>query len=255
MAGQTILIVEDDPDIRDGVRILLAGEGYHILEAENGLRALELFNPEVDLVILDIMMPGMSGLRVCEELRKNSTVPILFLTAKSQESDKLLGLTAGGDDYLAKPFSFTELSARGKALLRRYCVYLGKEQAPQKPRNTTLEAHGVRLALDCNRVWVDEREVDLTETEYKILRLLMQNPQRIYSIQVIYETVWNEPYYYVSNGTVMVHIRNLRMKVEDDPQKPARICTVWGKGYRFAAQDISVRFVKLHWRRWKACCC
>lgn len=98
------------------------------------------------------MMPGMSGLRVCEELRKNSTVPILFLTAKSQESDKLLGLTAGGDDYLAKPFSFTELSARVKALLRRYCVYLGKEQAPQKPRNTTLEAHGVRLALDCNRV-------------------------------------------------------------------------------------------------------
>ena len=120
MAGQTILIVEDDPDIRDGVRILLSGEGYHILEAENGLRALELFNPEVDLVILDIMMPGMSGLRVCEELRKSSTVPILFLTAKSQESDKLLGLTAGGDDYLAKPFSFTELSARVKALLRRY---------------------------------------------------------------------------------------------------------------------------------------
>lgn len=237
MAGQTILIVEDDPDIRDGVRILLSGEGYHILEAENGLRALELFNPEVDLVILDIMMPGMSGLRVCEELRKNSTVPILFLTAKSQESDKLLGLTAGGDDYLAKPFSFTELSARVKALLRRYCVYLGKEQAPKKPRNTTLEAHGVRLALDCNRVWVDEREVDLTETEYKILRLLMQNPQRIYSIQVIYETVWNEPYYYVSNGTVMVHIRNLRMKVEDDPQTPARICTVWGKGYRFAAGE------------------
>ena len=106
MAAQTILIAEDDPDIRDGVRILLAGEGYHILEAENGTRALEIFNPEVDLVILDIMMPGMSGLRVCEELRKVSTVPILFLTAKSQESDKLLGLTAGGDDYLPKPFSF-----------------------------------------------------------------------------------------------------------------------------------------------------
>ena len=175
MAEQTILIVEDDPDIRDGVRILLAGEGYHILEAENGLRALELFDPEVDLVILDIMMPGMSGLRVCEELRKTSAVPILFLTAKSQESDKLLGLTAGGDDYLAKPFSFAELSARVKALLRRYCVYQGKDQVHHKPHNTTLELHGVRLALDCNRVWVDEREVDLTETEYKILRLLMQN--------------------------------------------------------------------------------
>ena len=211
MAEQTILIVEDDPDIRDGVRILLTGEGYRIREAENGLRALEMMEPEVDLVILDIMMPGMSGLRVCEELRKTSAVPILFLTAKSQESDKLLGLTAGGDDYLAKPFSFAELSARVKALLRRYCVYQGKDQVHHKPHNTTLELHGVRLALDCNRVWVDEREVDLTETEYKILRLLMQNPQRIFSIQVIYETVWNEPYYYVSNGTVMVHIRNLRM--------------------------------------------
>lgn len=103
---------------------------------------------------------------------------------------------------------------------------------------------GVRIALDCNRVWVDEQEADLTETEYKILKLLMQSPQRIFPVQVIYETVWGEPYFYVSNGTVMVHIRNLRMKVEHNPQNPQRICTVWGKGYRFAAQDISVRFVK-----------
>ena len=201
---QTIMIVEDDPDIRDGVRILLSGEGYRILEAENGTRALSLLTPEVDLVILDIMMPGMSGLRVCEEIRKTSTVPILFLTAKSQESDKLLGLTAGGDDYLAKPFSFAELSARVKALLRRYCVYQGKNQAePHHPRPDAqmLELHGVRIALDCNRVWVDEQEADLTETEYK------------------------------------VHIRNLRMKVEHNPQNPQRICTVWGKGYRFAAQE------------------
>lgn len=237
MAEQTILIVEDDPDIRDGVRILLTGEGYRIREAENGLRALEMMGPEVDLVILDIMMPGMSGLRVCEEIRKTSTVPILFLTAKSQESDKLLGLTAGGDDYLAKPFSFAELSARVKALLRRYCVYRGKAQAGVQAENTLLTAGGIRLALDCNRVWVDEREVDLTETEYKILKMLMQNPQRIFPVQVIYETVWNEPYFYISNGTVMVHIRNLRTKIEADPQKPQRICTVWGKGYRFAAGE------------------
>ena len=233
MNRQLTMLIVDDMEVERISFAEIFKDEYQILEAENGLRALELFNPEVDLVILDIMMPGMSGLRVCEELRKSSTVPILFLTAKSQESDKLLGLTAGGDDYLAKPFSFTELSARVKALLRRYCVYLGKEQAPKKPRNTTLEAHGVRLALDCNRVWVDEREVDLTETEYKILRLLMQNPQRIYSIQVIYETVWNEPYYYVSNGTVMVHIRNLRMKVEDEPSHPTHILTVWGYGYRW----------------------
>ncbi len=234
MAEQTILIVEDDPDIRDGVRILLAGEGYHILEAENGAAALAAFGPEVDLVILDVMMPGMSGLRVCEELRKRSTVPILFLTAKSQESDKLLGLTAGGDDYLSKPFSFAELSARVRALLRRYYVYQGKDHQPAGGDGRTIASHGVELALDCNRVWVDGHEVNLTETEYKILRLLMQNPRQIFPVQLLYESVWNEPYYYTSNGTVMVHIRNLRMKIEDDPQKPRRVRTVWGKGYHFA---------------------
>ncbi|OUQ40638.1 response regulator transcription factor [Faecalibacterium sp. An121] len=237
MSAQTILLVEDDPDIRDGVRILLAGEGYHILEAENGARALEVFGPEVDLVILDVMMPGMSGLRVCEELRKSSTVPILFLTAKSQESDKLLGLTAGGDDYLPKPFSFAELSARVKALLRRYCVYQGKAQAGVRVEEQMLCAGGVRLALDYNRVWVDGQAVDLTDTEYKILRLLMQNPRQIFPVQALYEKVWNEPYFYVSNGTVMVHIRNLRVKIEKDPQNPKRVCTVWGKGYHFGGGE------------------
>lgn len=237
MSAQTILLVEDDPDIRDGVRILLAGEGYHILEAENGAKALEVFGPEVDLVILDVMMPGMSGLRVCEELRKSSTVPILFLTAKSQESDKLLGLTAGGDDYLPKPFSFAELSARVKALLRRYCVYQGKAQAGVRVEEQMLCAGGVRLALDYNRVWVDGQEVNLTDTEYKILRLLMQNPRQIFPVQALYEKVWNEPYFYVSNGTVMVHIRNLRVKIEKDPQNPKRVCTVWGKGYHFGGGE------------------
>lgn len=232
MELQTILIVEDDPDIRDGVRILLSGEGYRIIEAENGRQALQLFDESVELVILDIMMPGMSGLRVCEELRKRTTVPILFLTAKSQESDKLIGLTAGADDYLAKPFSFAELLARVKALLRRYCVYQGRGQT-EAADNGLLYGNGIKLAVDYNRVWVEEREVDLTETEYKILRILMQNPERIFPVQTIYESVWNEPYYYVSNGTVMVHIRNLRMKIEADPQQPKRVCTVWGKGYRF----------------------
>ena len=237
MSAQTILLVEDDPDIRDGVRILLAGEGYHILEAENGARVLEVFGPEVDLVILDVMMPGMSGLRVCEKLRKSSTVPILFLTAKSQESDKLLGLTAGGDDYLPKPFSFAELSARVKALLRRYCVYQGKAQAGVRVEEQMLCAGGVRLALDYNRVWVDGQEVNLTDTEYKILRLLMQNPRQIFPVQALYEKVWNEPYFYVSNGTVMVHIRNLRVKIEKAPQNPKRVCTVWGKGYHFGGGE------------------
>ena len=233
MEEQTILIVEDDPDIRDGVRILLSGEGYRILEAENGVKALQTFTPDVDLVILDVMMPGMSGLRVCEELRKTSTVPILFLTAKSQESDKLVGLIAGGDDYMAKPFSFVELSARVRALLRLYTVYQGKGAAA-RPESRVLCSHGVKLALDCNRVWVDGREVNLTEKEYGILRLLMREPERIFPAQILYETVWHEPYYYTANVTVMVHIRNLRLKIEADPQNPQRVCTVWGKGYHFA---------------------
>ena len=128
MTKQTILIVEDEAEIREGIRILLSGENYSILEAENGEQALNRMSDQIDLVILDVMMPGISGLRVCEEIRKTSTVPILFLTAKAQESDKLIGLTAGGDDYLVKPFSYAELIARVKALLRRYCVYQGKGQ-------------------------------------------------------------------------------------------------------------------------------
>ena len=128
MKKQTIMIVDDDTEIREGIRILLGGDEYQILEADNGSKALELLSDVIDLIILDIMMPGPSGLRICEEIRKTSTVPILFLSAKGQESDKLIGLTAGGDDYLAKPFSYSELSARVKALTRRYCIYRGKPQ-------------------------------------------------------------------------------------------------------------------------------
>lgn len=237
MSTQTILIVDDDNDIREGIRILLAGESYAILEAESGQRALELLNASVDLVILDVMMPGLSGLRVCEEIRKTSPVPILFLTAKAQESDKLVGLTAGGDDYLAKPFSYAELIARVKALLRRYCVYRGKAQGAAFSRDNTLSSHGVRLSLESNQVWVGGKEVDLTDIEYRTLRLLMETPQKVFSIQNIYESIWNEPYYYISNGTVMVHIRKLRVKIEEDPQNPRRVRTVWGKGYRFEVND------------------
>lgn len=233
MNTQVILVVDDDAEIREGIRILLSGENYAILEADSGQRALELLTDTVDLVILDIMMPGMSGLRVCEEIRRTSTVPILFLTAKAQESDKLIGLTAGGDDYLVKPFSYSELSARVKALLRRYCVYRGKAQTGAVSRDYMLSANGIKLSLDYNQVWCRGKEVELTEIEYKILRLLMQSPQRVFSTQSIYESVWNEPYFYISNGTVMVHIRKLRVKIEEDPQNPKRLKTVWGKGYRF----------------------
>jgi len=234
MNTQTILIVDDDCEIREGLRILLAGESYNIIEADSGKQALEKLSCAVDLVILDIMMPGLSGLRVCEEIRKTSSVPILFLTAKAQESDKLIGLTAGGDDYLTKPFSYTELAARVKALLRRYCVYRGKTDDATINRDNVLSLRDINLSLSGNQVWVCGKEVDLSDIEYRILRLLMQHPQRIFSAENIYESVWNEPYY--SSGTIMVHIRKLRTKIEPDPQNPKYIKTVWGKGYRFEVQ-------------------
>lgn len=226
-----ILIIEDDEDIREGVRILLEGEGYSVTEAESGRKGLELLSEEQDLVILDVMMPGMSGLKTCEEIRKRSYVPVLFLTAKGQESDKLIGLMAGGDDYLPKPFSYSELLGRVKALIRRWRIYRGKEEPQQEERY--LERAGIRIHEEYNEVYSDGKNVELSEIEYQILRLLMQHPGRIFSAQKLYESVWEEPYFYNCNGTVMVHIRKLRVKLEEDPKNPRRIVTVWGKGYRF----------------------
>lgn len=236
MSSQVILVVEDEPSIREGIRILLGGEGYVVLEAATGEEALAQINEAVDLVILDIMLPGISGLKVCEEIRKTSTVPILFLTAKSQESDKTLGLMAGGDDYLAKPFSYAELIARVKAQLRRYCVYRGKKQAMSMDTDQILTSGRLRVALDRNEVWKDGMPLDLTEIEYKILALLIQHPQRVFSTHMIYESVWGETYTYSVNSTIMVHIRKLRTKIEDDPQNPVYIKNIWGKGYRYETE-------------------
>lgn len=232
MSEANILVVEDDEDIREGVRILLESEGYDVVEAEDGFTALKLLSEETDLVILDVMMPGISGIKACEEMRKRSYVPILFLTAKSQESDKLIGLMAGGDDYLPKPFSYAELLGRVKALLRRYQIYRGKESGEQQ-NDQALELGGIKIYQNFNEVYVDEKEVELSNIEYNILLLMMRNPQRIFSAQSIYETIWNEPYFYNCSSTVMVHISKLRAKIEKDDQKPRRIITVWGKGYRF----------------------
>ncbi|MCQ2537980.1 MAG: response regulator transcription factor [Lachnospiraceae bacterium] len=240
MGSQVILVVEDDSDIREGIRILLSGEGYTVLEAPSGEEALEMINDAVDLVILDIMLPGISGIKVCEEIRKTSTVPILFLTAKSQESDKTIGLMAGGDDYLSKPFSYAELIARVKAQLRRYCVYRGKKQALSIDTDRILTSGRIKIALDRNEVWKDDATLDLTETEYKILLLLIQYPQRTFSTHNIYESVWEEPYTYSANSTIMVHIRKLRTKIEDDPQNPVYIKNVWGKGYRYEAEKTTL---------------
>lgn len=240
MNSQVILLVEDDSSIREGIRILLGGEGYTVLEAGSGEDALSRMNDAIDLVILDIMLPGISGLKVCEELRKISNVPILFLTAKSQESDKTIGLMAGGDDYLAKPFSYAELIARVKAQLRRYVVYRGKKQNMTLDTDHILTSGRLKIALDRNEVWKDGLSLDLTEIEYKILALLIQHPQRVFSTHVIYESVWDEPYTYSANSTIMVHIRKLRTKIEDDPQNPVYIKNVWGKGYRYETEKTGV---------------
>lgn len=235
MSKEQVLIVEDDADIREGVRILLESEDYCVQEAENGRAGLGLLNDKTDLVILDVMMPGMSGLRTCEEIRKTSNVPVLFLTAKAQESDKLIGLMAGGDDYLPKPFSYAELLGRVKALLRRYKVYMGSASSDAKKQEPYLEMEGVRIHESFNEVYVNGVEKDMSDIEYHILLLMMQHPRKIFSAQNLYESVWEEPYFYSCNGTVMVHIRKLRVKIEKDPKNPRYIKTVWGKGYKFDA--------------------
>lgn len=224
---QKILIADDDAEIREVVRVLLESEGFLVVEAQDGLEAVEKTDDSIDLILLDIMMPGQSGFAACLDIRKKTQAPIIFLTAKTQDSDKTMGFSAGGDDYLAKPFSFSELLARVKAALRRYLVYGTKESAPEGP---------LRLGeLEINRangqVMRGGKEISLTDTEYKILLLMASNRKKVFSVQNIYESVWEEPYFYSSNNTVMVHVRNLRRKIGDVPGNEI-IRTVWGRGYR-----------------------
>ena len=233
--SKKILIIEDDEDIREGVRLLLESEEFSVIEAKNGAEGLELLRPDTALIILDIMMPGMNGLRTCEEIRKVSNVPVLFLTAKARESDKLIGLMAGGDDYLAKPFSYAELLGRVKALIRRYTVYMGSAFIPEEETEDYLELAGIRINRTYNEVFVEGEEKQLSNIEYQILLLMMQHKGKIFSAQNLYESIWKEPYFYSCNSTVMVHIRNLRTKIERDSKNPKYIKTLWGKGYRFEA--------------------
>lgn len=229
MEQKKILFADDDLEIREVLRLLLTSEGYTAVEASGGAELLELLDDSVDLVILDVMMPGLSGYATCAEIRKRSAVPVLFLTAKSQDSDKTMGFSVGGDDYLVKPFSYSELISRVKAMLRRYYVY-GAKKGEQ---GSVIRCCG-NIEIDPNQCLVcqDGQEIILTDTEYRILLLLASHQKKIFSVQNIYESVWNEPYIYTSNNTVMVHIRNIRRKLGDDPQNSHTIRTVWGKGYR-----------------------
>ena len=226
-----ILVADDDEDIRDVIEILLNSEGYQVYKAKDGQEALEMMKENTfRLVILDIMMPGLNGYQACVEIRKYSMAPILFLSAKSQDSDKTLGFSSGGDDYMSKPFSYNELVSRVKALLRRYMVYKGDENTSEPAE--ALKVDGVVIDEQKRIVTVDDAEIDLTDIEFQLLVLLVKNRGQVFSAERLYETIWKESYYYSANNTVMVHMRNLRKKIEKDPQNPQIIKTIWGKGYR-----------------------
>lgn len=231
METSKILIVDDNPEIREIIEILLTGEGFQTCQAKDGPTALELLKErDFDLIILDIMMPGMNGYQTCLEIRKISNAPILFLSARTKDSDKTLGFSSGGDDYLAKPFSYNELISRVKALIRRYHIYKGKETPAEIPQ--TFHYHHLIIDEKTEQVMTDKTLLSLTDIEYNILLLLLKHRGQIFSAERLYEAIWNEPYYYGANNTVTVHIRNLRRKIEADPNKPVLVKTVWGKGYR-----------------------
>jgi two-component system response regulator VanR len=223
-----ILIVDDDAEIRKVISIYLENEGFEIYKAENGQEALKIIKEnEVDLVLLDIMMPGMNGLEVCMKIRENNVMPIIFLSAKSEDMDKIQGLTSGADDYITKPFSAMELIARIKSNLRRYKKYTAAAQVLKN----VIEIGSLTINTDSRQVFIGDKEVRLTPKEFDILELLARNKGIVFSIEKIYERVWREEFY-KSDSTVMVHITKIREKMEEDPKKPIYIKTVWGVGYK-----------------------
>ncbi|WP_246552933.1 response regulator transcription factor [Paenibacillus tritici] len=222
--------MDDDEEIRDLIETLLANEGYTVCQAENGEQAVALMNADVDLVILDVMMPGMTGYKVCSTIREQYNTPVLFLTAKGMDSDLTIGYSCGGDDYLTKPFSSAELLARIKGLIRRYKIYMGKES---DAKNDAYLVYGdLKVHPAFNEVIKADTELNLTEIEYQLLRLMLQYRGKIFTMQNLYETIWNEPFLSISANTVMVHIRKQRAKIEKDSKNPTIVKTVWGKGYR-----------------------
>ena len=226
-----ILVADDDEDIRDVIEILLNSEGYQVYKAKDGQQALELMKEHTfRLIILDIMMPELNGYQACVEIRRYSTAPILFLSAKSQDSDKTLCFSSGGDDYMSKPFSYNELVSRVKALLRRYMVYKGDDSI--QIDSETLQIQDLVIDETHRIATINNEAIELTDIEYQILVLLVRNRGQVFSAERLYEKVWKEPYYFSANNTVMVHMRNLRKKIEKDPQNPQMIKTIWGKGYR-----------------------
>ena len=221
-----ILITDDDPDIRK-VLYLLLRDHYSVAEASDGAEAVAYMqaHPDTDLVVLDVMMPGMDGFEACDKIRAFSNVPILFLTAKSAEADRISAYGSGGDDFLSKPFSQGEFLAKVSSLLRRYKQYRGKPAS-------ALALEGLEIDLTGRSVKRGEKEIALTDTEFSILEHLLKNRGKTVTAADMYEAVWNERFLSGSGNTVMVHVLNLRRKIEEDPSNPRIIRTVWGKGYQ-----------------------
>ena len=229
-----VLVVEDDKEIREGVEIYLKSQGYEVFQAADGVEGLEVIEKEdVHLAIVDIMMPRMDGISMVVKLREKYDFPVIFLSAKSEEVDKIMGLNMGADDYVTKPFTPMELLARVNSQLRRYRRFI--ERLGDKEENSRIHTiGGLEINEDNVEVTVDGEPVKMTPIEYKILLLLMKNPGRVFSAEEIYERVWNERA--INTDTIMVHVRNIREKIEVNPREPKYLKVVWGVGYKIEKQ-------------------
>ena len=227
-----VLVCDDEKDIVSALKIYLTSEGYQVFEAYNGREALDVVNREtVHLVLMDIMMPEMDGIQAMVKIREISNVPVILLTAKSEDTDKILGLTVGADDYITKPFNPVELQARVKSQIRRYMLLgSGNQQVEAK-----FTIGGIEMDDRAKEVTLDGEIVNLTRTEYDILKLLMEHPGEVYSPNQIYESVWKEDAFGTEN-TVAVHIRHLREKIEYNPAEPRYLKVVWGRGYKMEGE-------------------
>lgn len=224
----TILVCDDDKEIVEAIEIYLMQEGYDVEKAYDGIQAVEIMkNKKIDLMIIDVMMPKLDGIRATLQIRKESRVPIIILSAKTEDADKILGLNVGADDYVTKPFNPLELVARVKSQLRRYTTLSSNDAAGDK----VYEAGSLLVNDDLKKVTVDGEEVKLTPIEYNILLLLLKNKGKVYSINEIYESIWNEEAIGADN-TVAVHIRHIREKIEINPREPRYLKVVWGVGYK-----------------------
>lgn len=233
MEANHILIVEDDKDIREGVEIYLKSQGYEVFQAGDGIEGLQVLErEEIHLAIVDVMMPRMDGIKMTVKLREKYDFPVIMLSAKSEEVDKIAGLNIGADDYVTKPFTPMELMARVNSQLRRYKKFM--EKLEKRDKENVYSIGGLEINEDTVEVSVDGKPVKLTPIEFKILLLLMKNPGRVFSADEIYERVWNERA--INTDTIMVHVRNIREKIEVNPKDPKYLKVVWGVGYKIENQ-------------------